>query len=95
MSRWAAASVRTARDLWPYPLPLSAVVMAVGLRLHQEVVSMLEFLVANWLLILFVVVFIAMHRGGHGCGMHGHRHGSDHTADNADDARDTSASRPR
>jgi hypothetical protein len=32
----------------------------------------IEFLTANWLWIAFVVFFVAMHRGGHGCGMHGH-----------------------
>jgi len=32
---------------------------------------MLGFLFENWVWILFVVVFVAMHRGGHGCGMHG------------------------
>lgn len=32
---------------------------------------MVEFLLANWLWILLIVVFVGMHRGGHGCGMHG------------------------
>ena len=35
---------------------------------------MIEFLAANWLWIAVVVFFVAMHRGGHGCGMHGHHH---------------------
>ena len=32
---------------------------------------MIEFLTANWLWIAVIVFFVAMHRGGHGCGMHG------------------------
>lgn len=52
---------------------------------------MLEFLVANWLWILFVVVFIAMHRRGHGCGMHGHRHRSDQAAHDAPEDRDATS----
>lgn len=36
---------------------------------------MIEFLAANWLWIAAIVFFVVMHRGGHGCGMHG-SHGS-------------------
>jgi len=32
---------------------------------------MIGFLAANWLWIAAIVFFVAMHRGGHGCGMHG------------------------
>ena len=32
---------------------------------------MIEFLAANWLWMALLVFFVAMHRGGHGCGMHG------------------------
>ncbi len=32
---------------------------------------MIEFLAANWPWIALIVFFVAMHRGGHGCGMHG------------------------
>lgn len=53
---------------------------------------MLEFLAANWVWIAFVVVFIVMHRGGHGCGMSGHRHGSDETAGRPAVDRDASTS---
>lgn len=35
---------------------------------------MISFLTTNWLWIAVIVFFVAMHRGGHGCGMHGHRH---------------------
>ena len=35
---------------------------------------MIQFLASNWLWIALIVFFVAMHRGGHGCGMHG-RHG--------------------
>ncbi len=48
---------------------------------------MFEFLASNWLWILFLVVFVAMHRGGHGCGMHGHRHGTEETSTQAGDDR--------
>ena len=33
---------------------------------------MIEFLSANWLWLVFIGFFLAMHAGGHGCGMHGH-----------------------
>ena len=33
---------------------------------------MIEFLAANWLWIAAIAFFVAMHRSGHGCGMHGH-----------------------
>ena len=37
---------------------------------------MTEFIARNWPWIVFVVLFVAMHRSGHGCGMHGgHGHG--------------------
>ena len=32
---------------------------------------MIAFLLDNWLWIGVIVFFVAMHRGGHGCGMHG------------------------
>ncbi len=32
---------------------------------------MIAFLVDNWLWVGLIGLFIAMHRGGHGCGMHG------------------------
>ena len=34
---------------------------------------MIQFLATNWLWIALIVFFLAMHRGGHGCGMHGHQ----------------------
>ncbi|MFN0027092.1 MAG: DUF2933 domain-containing protein [Acidimicrobiales bacterium] len=34
-----------------------------------------EFLAANWVWILIMAVFLAMHLGGHGCGGHGRHHG--------------------
>ena len=44
---------------------------------------MIEFLSTNWLWILLVVAFIAMHRSGMGCGMGhgGHGSHSDRTED--------------
>ncbi len=33
-------------------------------------VAVIEFLAANWVWIAAIALFIAMHRGGHGCGMH-------------------------
>ena len=39
---------------------------------------MIAFLIDNWLWIGLIALFVAMHRGGHGCGMHG-RHGN-HTS---------------
>ncbi len=44
---------------------------------------MIDFLAANWLWIAAIALMLAMHRGGHGCGMHG-RH--DRHADGADRA---------
>lgn len=35
---------------------------------------MIQFLTANWLWIAVLVFFVAMHLGGHGCGLH-RRHG--------------------
>lgn len=32
---------------------------------------MIDFITANWILIALVALFVAMHRRGHGCGMHG------------------------
>jgi hypothetical protein len=32
---------------------------------------MIQFLTANWLWIAAIVLLVAMHRSGHGCGMHG------------------------
>lgn len=32
---------------------------------------MIEFFTGNWLWIVLIIFFVAMHRGGHGCGMHG------------------------
>jgi hypothetical protein len=34
-------------------------------------VAVIEFLAANWVWIAAIALFIAMHRGGHGCGGHG------------------------
>jgi hypothetical protein len=31
----------------------------------------IDFLAANWVWLAALVLFIAMHRSGHGCGMHG------------------------
>lgn len=47
---------------------------------------MIEFLASNWLWIVLVAFFVAMHRGGHGCGMHGSHgghagHGTQHGTD--------------
>ena len=39
---------------------------------------MTEFLAANWVWILFLLLMVGMHRGGHGCGGHGHS-GHQHT----------------
>lgn len=43
---------------------------------------MIEFLAANWLWIAAIVFLVAMHRSGHGCGMHGghHHQGTDRSA---------------
>lgn len=38
---------------------------------------MIEFLAANWLWIAAIVFMVLMHRGGHGCGVHGGRHGEE------------------
>ena len=35
---------------------------------------MIEFLASNWLWIAAIALFVLMHRGGHGCGMHGGHH---------------------
>lgn len=43
---------------------------------------MIDFITANWILIALVALFVAMHRRGHGCGMHG-RHG-DHKGQQGD-----------
>lgn len=40
---------------------------------------MIEFLAANWLWIAAIGFFLAMHRSGHGCGMHGGHGGHRHT----------------
>ena len=37
----------------------------------DEGAVVIEFLAANWLWIAVIMFFVAMHRGGHGCGMHG------------------------
>ena len=45
---------------------------------------MIEFLAANWLWIAAIAFFVAMHRSGHGCGMHGSHGGHSnhqHTGD--------------
>lgn len=53
---------------------------------------MIEFLAANWLWIAALVFVVLMHRGGHGCGMHGgHGHQHDHHRDERDD---TASPRP-
>lgn len=63
---------------------------------------MIEVLAANWLWIAAIVFFVAMHRGGHGCGMHGghaghsgqqHTDRTDH-ADHADHADHTDQAEP-
>jgi hypothetical protein len=40
----------------------------------------IEFLATNWLWIAAIGFFVAMHRGGHGCGTHGGHGGHQHTA---------------
>ena len=43
---------------------------------------MTEFLVRNWPWLVVLVLFLAMHRSGHGCSMHAdHRHGAHRRAD--------------
>ncbi len=49
---------------------------------------MVEFLAANWVWILVVAVFIAMHRGGHGCGTHGRHHDRRHDGHRDDRGRE-------
>lgn len=39
---------------------------------------MIEFLVANWIWVAAIALLIAMHRRGHGCGMHGSHSGHNH-----------------
>lgn len=39
---------------------------------------MIDFLTANWIWIAALALLIAMHRGGHGCGMHGSHSGHNH-----------------
>lgn len=41
---------------------------------------MITFLINNWLWIGLIALFVAMHRGGHGCGMHG-RHSNNSVKD--------------
>ena len=49
---------------------------------------MIDFLSANWLWLLVLGFFIAMHAGGHGCGMHGSHGGRhDHRQTSAGDER--------
>lgn len=49
---------------------------------------MIEFLSANWLWILLVVAFMAMHRSGMGCGMgHGGHGGHGGHSDRMEDER--------
>lgn len=40
---------------------------------------MIEFLAANWPWLAALAFFVAMHRGGRGCGMHGGHSDRDHT----------------
>ena len=42
---------------------------------------MIEFLAANWLWFVAIALFVAMHRGGHGCGMHDSHDHHTHDAD--------------
>jgi hypothetical protein len=49
----------------------------------------IEFLAANWLWIALVVFFVAMHRSGHGCGMHGNHGGHAGHAGHTDEAGQT------
>jgi hypothetical protein len=44
---------------------------------------MIGFLASNWLWIALVMFFVAMHRGGHGCGIHGSHRGHAGHADQA------------
>ena len=44
---------------------------------------MTGFLARNWVWIVFLVVMVAMHRRGYGCGMHGH-HGGHHDEQDRD-----------
>ena len=39
---------------------------------------MIELLSSNWLVIAALVLFVLMHRSGHGCGTHGGRGGHSH-----------------
>lgn len=39
---------------------------------------MIDFLAANWVWIAALALLIAMHRGGHGCGMHGSHSSHNH-----------------
>ncbi len=40
---------------------------------------MITFLIDNWLWIGLIALFVAMHRGGHGCGMHGSHSSNEET----------------
>lgn len=44
---------------------------------------MIELLASNWLLITALVLFVLMHRSGHGCGTHGGHGGHAHDGHSA------------
>lgn len=44
---------------------------------------MIELLASNWLLIAALVLFVLMHRSGHGCGTHGGHGGHVHDGHSA------------
>ena len=44
---------------------------------------MIELLASNWLLIAALVLFVLMHRSGHGCGTHGGHGGHAHDGHSA------------
>ena len=46
---------------------------------------MTTLLASNWAWLVLVVVFIAMHRGGHGCGTHAARRHARHDRDTDSD----------
>ena len=63
---------------------------------------MTAFLIRNWVWIVFLVVFVLMHRAGYGCGMHGGHsgHGShgeegEHNHEPSDQQRRDDTTAPR
>lgn len=55
---------------------------------------MIELLAANWVWIAAIALFVAMHRRGHGCGMHG-GHGGHHSDHQGHDTADHERSAER